>query len=246
MAWARPWAGAAGPVLAVLAPDERARLERFRAREAGTLFLSARLLLRGLLARRTGVPAAAWRFEADERGRPEVARPEAWAGRARFNLTHTHGLVACALARDRAVGIDAESVSRPVHLEQLAERFFAPVEAQALLRLPPERRRTRFFEHWTLKEAYLKARGVGLGLPLDGFAFTVEPPPPAVAFSSIPDDPSAWSFDLLRPTDDHVLAVATALRAGVRPRLLPAAVDLAELLSPVDTGAGRWLQFPVD
>lgn len=194
---------------ALLDASERERRARFKAEGAALQHLVGRALVRCSLSRYADVPPTAWRFEPNRYGCPAVAAP---AGTDLvFNLSHTDGLVACAVTRGLAVGVDVERVERRVEVEKLARYSFAPSEAQTLLAAPEEARRELFFAYWTLKEAYIKARGMGLALPLDGFAFDIAGPQPTVAFAdTCPDDPQAWLFRRGRPTPEHRLALAVA------------------------------------
>jgi 4'-phosphopantetheinyl transferase len=193
---------------ALLSPDEQARLARFVVAQPGLEFLVARAFLRLVLARYTAAAPHALLLGTGVHGKPHLPHH----GRVRFNLSHTTGLIACAIARDREVGIDAEQASRAVDELALAERFFAPVEAADVRATPPAGRRARFFEYWTLKESYVKALGAGLSLPLESFSFHPDEP---IALQV--DDPRApgsgpWQFFRLRPGGDHLVAVAVAPR----------------------------------
>lgn len=198
-----------------LAPAERDRLERIRIEDARTQFAVAHVLLRGLLSRYAGVGPADWVFAAGPHGRPEIAAPLEWAGRLRFNLSHTRGLVACGLARERDIGVDVERSGRAAHVLGVARRFFAPAEVDAVLAAveEPERRR-RFFEIWTLKEAYIKARGLGLSLSLQSFAFHVDATGPRLLRTPGDDDPAGWQFEVSHRKTGHVLAVAARVSPG--------------------------------
>lgn len=198
-----------------LAAGERGRLERIRIEEARAQFAIAHVLLRGLLSRYAGVGPADWVFVAGPHGRPEIAAPSEWAGRLRFNLSHTRGLVACGLARDRDLGVDVERPGRAAHVLGVARRFFAPAEAGAVLAVHEEaERRRRFFEIWTLKEAYIKARGLGLSLSLQSFAFQVDAAGPRLSSAPEDDDPAGWQFELSQRDTGHVLAVAARVSPG--------------------------------
>jgi 4'-phosphopantetheinyl transferase len=107
------------------------------------------------------------------------------------------------------VGIDVEEIARVDEPMELARRVFAASEIEDLERHRGEERRRRFCEYWTLKEAYLKGRGVGLSVPLDGFAFRMDGEGgwPRLDRAS-GDDAEAWQFRLSRPTHGHVMAVA--------------------------------------
>lgn len=189
----------------VLGADERRRAGRFFAPRHRHAFVVSHALVRDVLSRYAAVPPAAWSFVADERGRPRAVEPA--LGDVDFNLAHSDTLALVAVARGR-VGADVEDLARPAPLE-VAGRFFAPSEVQALLAEPPERQPRRFYEYWVLKESYLKARGLGLALPLDRFAFALDGGEPRVSFGApIDDDPARWWFALAAPTPQHLAAVA--------------------------------------
>ncbi|MFD1330382.1 4'-phosphopantetheinyl transferase family protein [Methylopila musalis] len=204
--------------LHLLSDDERERWRRFVAPGARAQFLAARLLLRRTLSRYHAAPPEAWRFAAGAHGRPHVAEPVG-AG-LEFNLSHTDGLVALAVSREREVGVDVENVSRVLDTEALAPAVFAPPEAAAFAATAPADRLETFFALWTLKEAYAKARGLGLSLPLDSFAFDLAGAAPALHVTDrCPDDPARWRFWRLRPTPSHALALAAPARMRP-PRLI--------------------------
>lgn len=194
---------------ALLSKDERERMARFVFDRDRRAFVITRAHVRTMLSRYAAVAPADWRFVENVHGRPEIFdRPEG-APDLRFNISHTDGLIACAVTIGREVGVDVEHVGR--HLtHDVAGRFFAPDEVTDLRRLPPEDQQLVFFDYWTLKEAYIKARGFGLALPLADFAFKLNPPgPPAITFEpSLEDDPSTWQFMQDWPTPQHRLGLA--------------------------------------
>src|SRR6185295_2220740 len=99
------------------------------------------------------------------------ANPEAAEAGLSFNISHTRSLIVLAVAKERAVGVDVENVqAREIEI-RVADRFFAVPEVAALHAVPPDRQQYRFFEYWTFKESYIKARGMGLSLPLGKFGF---------------------------------------------------------------------------
>src|SRR6266852_33298 len=150
-----------------LSQDERARFQRFHFDQDRLAFLVAHGLVRMALSRHAAVAPAEWTFSADSYGKPSIATP---ASTLSFSLSHTRRLVACAVARGRPVGVDVEDASRPAPLE-VAERYFVPGERRDIFAADADQRTRRFFEYWTLKEAYVKAGGLGLSLPLDRFEF---------------------------------------------------------------------------
>jgi 4'-phosphopantetheinyl transferase len=204
---------------ALLSPDEKARMKRFLLAKDRQQHVIARALARTTLSRYADVQPEAWTFTTNRYGRPEIASPD--IGPLRFNLSHTKGLVACIVAWDREIGIDVENLERPTNYVELAKRFFAPSEAAIVVGLPAEQQREAFFDFWTLKESYIKARGMGLALPLGDFAFRLAEPV-AIAFTgSIPDDPESWHFERLRLSACHKLAAAMRCASGERVALTP-------------------------
>jgi 4'-phosphopantetheinyl transferase len=197
---------------ALLAPEERARKDRYYFEKNRHEYLLTRALCRGVLSRYAAVAPAAWAFSQNSHGRPEIASPLGTG--ICFNLTNTHGLIACLVARDREIGVDVEDTERHGETVGIADRFFSPAEVRDLHAVPEAMRRARFFDYWTLKEAYIKARGMGLAIPLDQFSFLIEPGEPIrIAFDPrLPDDPSTWQFAQLRPTAQHLISMAARRR----------------------------------
>jgi 4'-phosphopantetheinyl transferase len=195
--------------LALLAPEEHERMARLVFERDRRRFLLTRALVRTMLSRYAVVPPAAWAFIANVHGRPEILDRPRGVPDLRFNLSHTEGLIACAMTIGREVGVDVEHVQRRL-TQDVAGRFFAPSEVNNLKALPDDEQARAFFDYWTLKEAYIKARGFGLALPLGDFAFTLAPPaPPQIAFEpALEDDPATWQFVQDWPTPVHRLALA--------------------------------------
>ena len=214
---------------ALLTDDEREKTDRFRfARDRHTCLIT-RVLVRTTLSRYCDVPPARWRFRTNDQARPEISTPPSTI---RFNLSHTNGLIVCLVSRGREVGVDVESLNRANRWLDLAERFFAPREATVLRRVDESERPTRFLEYWTLKEAYVKARGLGLAIPLTGFSFDLPARAPddiRIRFTpAIDDDDARWQFTLERFGRDHLVATAVQ-RDGPE----PVRVTLHEAVAPL-------------
>ena len=194
---------------ALLSPDERDRMARLVFERDRRRFLLTRALVRTMLSRYTGVRPADWSFIANVHGRPEILDRPRGVPDLRFNLSHTEGLIACAVTIGREVGVDVEHIGRRL-THDVAGRFFAPREVSDLRKLPEDEQHRAFFDYWTLKEAYIKARGFGLALPLADFAFKLSPPaPPQITFEpSLPDDAATWQFHQEWPTPLHRLGLA--------------------------------------
>jgi 4'-phosphopantetheinyl transferase len=200
--------------LRLLDAAERARMDRFLFDHLKLEFLVTRVLCRTILSRYAAVAPAQWRFAANAYGRPEIDLPDRGID-LRFNLSNTRSLVACVITRSCDAGIDVERTDRHDETVEIADHFFSPAEARALRATPLERQRQRFFEYWTLKESYIKARGMGLSIPLEKFSFEVESRPIRIGFDIGFDDRSEdWQFELFEPDPSHLMALG--IRRGNR------------------------------
>jgi len=177
-----------------LADEERTRAARFRNDADQRRFTVARGVLRAIMASYLGVPSSAVRFAAGIHGKPELAPPDSGDAPCRditFNVAHSGELALYAIARRRQVGVDIERVDATTDIEALGRRFFSEAEQSSLRSLEGQRRRAAIYRSWTHKEAYLKARGVGLLLPLDSL------------------DAGHWTLMDLPVGPDYVAALAT-------------------------------------
>jgi 4'-phosphopantetheinyl transferase len=205
--------------LRLLSEAERARWTRYVAPDARIQYLVSRVLVRTILSRYAEVSERAWQFEANRYGRPYVSQPRAWRG-IYFNLSNTTGLVVCAIAKECDIGIDVENVTRTLDVDELAPTVFASKELADFRRSAPEHRRNRFFSYWTLKEAYIKARGMGLSLPLDSFWFDLGGPSPLLHVTEqCGDRPERWRFYQYAPTVEHRMAIAVTAPRGAEPSI---------------------------
>ena len=197
----------------LLSRDEADHYSRLRASRPRRQFLLGRALARTTLSRYAKIAPEKWIFRANPHGRPEIAGPAGY-GDLRFNLSHTGGLVACLVACGIEAGIDVEEIGQARRPVALAASRFAPTEAAALRSMSADSLDERFCSFWTLKEAYIKARGVGIALGLQRFAFALGSDGGLdVAFEAELDDREGdWQFALFRASEKHMLAVA--LRTG--------------------------------
>jgi 4'-phosphopantetheinyl transferase len=202
---------------ALLTADEREKVARYRFEKDRHGSLVTRALVRTALSRYADVSPRDWRFVSNEYGRPEVQDP-AGERALRFNLSHTNGLVVCLVSRDREVGVDVENRARRGELLEVADRFFSPFEVRALRALPPAQQLDRFFLYWTLKESYIKARGMGLAISLSAFSFDLDSPGEGIRIlidPSLHDDPGRWQFSALSVGRRHAIAAGVE-RMGER------------------------------
>ena len=174
---------------------ERDRASRFyRAKDASD-FARSHAMMRLVLGHYAGRPAAELAYEFGPRGKPVLAAPSAAIS---FNLSHSGGLAVLGVARRRRLGIDIERVRLATEVEAIAGRFFAGPERDAILCRQGAPRRREFVRYWCLKEAFIKAEGVGLSLPLTDFTIL---PAAAGDFRVTVADPAAvtgaWRMCLL-------------------------------------------------
>jgi 4'-phosphopantetheinyl transferase len=194
-----------------LAADECQRAERFFFEKDRTHFVVARGLLRILLGRYLRQDALHLRFTYGPHGKPTLATDTGGVA-LRFNVSHSHGLALYALTRGREVGVDVERIRPEIAQEKIAERFFSPREVTVLRGLPTPLQAPAFFACWTRKEAYIKAKGAGLTLPLDQFDVSLAPGEPAALLHTAWDlqEAAGWTLQDLAPAPGYRAAVAVA------------------------------------
>jgi 4'-phosphopantetheinyl transferase len=191
----------------LLNEDERARAARFHFAEDRARFVMARGSLRRLLAGYLRQPPESIRFHYGPQGKPELAANDL-EPRLSFNLSHSHEVGFCAVARGRQVGADVEKI-RPEAVDSIgtAEHFFTPGETQLIRSAPPETQAETFFRLWTRKEAYLKGHGKGLSMPLNEFEVSLEHP--GIRLVQPGGNQSVkWFLHEFRPCPEYVAAVA--------------------------------------
>jgi 4'-phosphopantetheinyl transferase len=201
----------------LLSEDERHRYDRYLRTGDRHLFLAAHVFVRNTLSRYAPIAAADWIFKTNRYGRPEIANPGSPPD-LRFNLAHTAGMVAMLVHDEADGGVDVEHLGNVANPVAMSKRVFAETERRDFLALDKDRQQVGFYRLWTLKEAFIKAKGKGLALPLKDFAFT-GPDRSEIQVAcadTIEPDPDAWHFTVRQPSPQFV--VATAYRAGVAPR----------------------------
>ena len=178
-----------------LSLEDRIRADRFRFESDRRKFCVARASLRLILGRYLKAKPGRLQIETGDYGKPYFADPKASQG-LRFNLSHSNQLALIAIAREREVGIDIEYMRPNFVTDEVAGYFFSPAEAEQLRSLPVEAKTESFFNCWTRKEAYIKARGEGLYCALDQFDVSLMPGAPAMLLNSRIDskEVSRWSF----------------------------------------------------
>jgi 4'-phosphopantetheinyl transferase len=193
----------------VLSPEESEQARQFYFEKDRQHWIVAHGVLRLLLGRYLDMKASELEFVINDYGKPALAYPP-HAARLHFNLSHSGELALYAFAYDRPVGIDVEYVRAPLDYEEVAIHHFSSYECTVLRSLPASLHEKAFFSCWTRKEAYIKARGKGLSLPLDQFDVSLTPWEPAalLADRQDPQAPARWSLYALAPGVHYAGALA--------------------------------------
>jgi 4'-phosphopantetheinyl transferase len=208
---------AAGGLAGALDDEERARAQRFYFERDRRRFAASHAILRDILRRYLGISAGEVRFTLDRYGKPSLAG-EGERGDLRFNMSHSGELALYAVAAGRDVGVDVEYTEREFDFDAIAERFFSVAEAAEIRALAAGQRAQAFFNCWTRKEAYIKARGLGLFLELDSFSVSTVALThgEAVAVRLPPDAEGRWSVVNVDAGRGYAAAVAAE---GAHPRV---------------------------
>ncbi|MCP4297231.1 MAG: 4'-phosphopantetheinyl transferase superfamily protein [Proteobacteria bacterium] len=192
----------------LLSEEEKVRQKRFIFEKHQHQYLITRALVRTVLSKYCDVAPQDWKFGKNSYGRPFIDEVHN-QNSLRFNLTHTDGLIVCALTLDKDLGVDVEDEFRKSETTGIAHRFFAPEEVQNLNEQPQNEQKSRFFDFWTLKESYIKACGMGLAIPLGHFSFDLSQKSKiGISFvTERKDNPGDWQFWLFKPNPLHKVAV---------------------------------------
>jgi 4'-phosphopantetheinyl transferase len=233
-------------LLSWLHPSELERHRRFVFDRHRLEFLATRALVRRALSSFRPIDPPAWQFRITAHGRPEIDPPCGIA----FNLANHPTLTVCAIRTAAAdagrvpeLGVDVEPLTRGAEILPLAPSVFSVAERAALHALPAAAQPDRALSLWTLKEAYIKARSLGLSLPLDGFSFSFDSDPPRISFAaSIPDTPERWTFRTLDLLDHRISLALEAADASPVVRVhhvtrLGLAIFDVDPLAELDTNA---------
>jgi 4'-phosphopantetheinyl transferase len=202
----------------LLPNDDLEKGRRYHFARDRNRFLLTRILQRTVLSRYHGVSPKNWQFSANPFGRPSIAASHGERC-IEFNISHTNSLIVFAVGRDLKIGIDIEQLRCLTTQLEIADRFFGEVEASDLRLLPPHLRSRRFLEYWTLKEAYLKARGRGLSIPLDSVAFLLAPGRIDFTVNADQGDAERWRFLQFDVFDEHIGALCIGSSRGAPLRL---------------------------
>ncbi len=193
----------------LLTPEENEKRKRFHFKKHQHQYLVTRALVKTTLSFYNDVDPRQWRFSTNKYGRPEIISTPGIIP-IRFNLSHADGLVMCGVTRKEDIGVDVENLVINKDILGIAEYSFSTQEVVDLKKFPKEKQHNRFFDYWTLKESFIKARGMGLSLPLNQFSFSLlDDGPLTISFQHQQTfDPKSWQFWRLKPSQQHAAAVA--------------------------------------
>ena len=193
-----------------LSPSEKNRYAEFSHKASQRAFAIGKLLTRRMLSfRNSEVAPPSWEFTANSFGRPEVAESYKTLKDVHFNLSHSKGLVACAVASTPFIGVDIERERTLAKLSSLATGCLSSREMETFLLTREALRQSLFFRTWTLKESYTKALGKGLSLPLPSFSIVEKENGEHSLLAKGPEfGTSLWSFYYRRLSSGHHLSLA--------------------------------------
>ena len=204
----------------LLSKDEREKQQRFHFPKHRHLYLVSHALIRVALSGYIGVDPVKIFFSRNDYGRPEIVLKNTQTP-LRFNLSHTDGLIVCAIVIKEDIGVDVERIDRGENYMELARRCFSNREMSDLNMIDDGYKKERFFEYWTLKESFTKANGMGLYMPLEQFSFHISD------FDSIyisfdpglSENRKKWQFYLIKPTPDFRTALSVSKSFNEKTRI---------------------------
>jgi len=201
----------------LLTQQETKKQQRYKFSKDRHDALITRAFVRDLLSKYAEIAPSDWRFEKGEKDKPEIINAPL---PLRFNISHTDGLIICAVTRNDDIGCDVENITRNNDVLAIADRYFSSIEINDLFSLPKAQQRDRFFDYWTLKESYIKAWGLGLAIPLKDFSFTIGKASSSEEQMKLNnniqlnfaqhriDIPEVWRSWLLYPNEKHRIALS--------------------------------------
>jgi phosphopantetheinyl transferase len=201
-----------------LSIEERTRRDRLHFEADRRDFTIAHDLLRRALSKYADIRPSDWQFTTSGLAKPSIESVDTRVPALSFSLSHTRGCVACAITSSAPLGVDVERIDRAQFVQEIADRYFSEREAAWLHQCSSERRNIRFVELWTLKEAFLKAVGIGLSGSLTDVSFRFDEDARIEFLGPSTINPTRWHFALFEPVCDVRLGIA--VRSAARPCFL--------------------------
>lgn len=196
----------------LLSPDELARSQRFKAREAQEHFIAGRGILKQILSRYLHLPANQIQLTYESLGKPKLdeSLQHIYPNLA-FNLSHSHGVALYGISATSFLGVDLEHRARELSFDEIAQRFFSPAEVQEIQQAQGENKKICFYNIWTKKEALLKALGTGLHSPLSQFTVRGWPQEKIDELTHLSFDPNAQKWRVFSLDYDPQFSVSIAM-----------------------------------
>ncbi len=196
-------------LLQLLTEDERKKAGRLRFKRVRDDFVASRGLLRLILTAYLNEKPQSLEFQYGKHGKPDLADGFNRIG-VTFNMSHSHGMALYGVGLEQAIGVDIEKIRTDMSFIKIAKRFFSSLEYETLQRLPAHQLKYGFFNCWTRKEAYIKAKGEGLSSLISRFAVSLAPGEPAAMLDHELDarEVSRWSITDLDIGPDYAAAIA--------------------------------------
>ncbi len=193
----------------LLSADECSKAARFRFEKDSAKYIVARGTLRIILSHYLDKKPEELKFLYNQYGKPALYSSDTTQS-INFNLSHSYGLALIAVAQNRDIGVDIEYIRTNFDYEEIAKRFFSPTEKAVWRSLPTSVKQEAFFNCWTRKEAYIKAKGMGLSLPLNEFDVSFKPGELAALLNTTWDEQEAsrWLLQEITPAPDYIAALA--------------------------------------
>ena len=205
----------------VLSPQELQNESRFHFAKDRLRYLLTRALTRTVLSRYTALAPERLSFTYNAFGKPTLSPDVAGSGQLSFNISHTQSLIVLAVTHGGVLGVDVENIGSRNAPWEIADCCLSAEETSDVHALPPGIRNKRFFQHWTLKESYIKARGMGLSIPLDHFGFVFASDSVTLKiYQQLNDAASNWKFWQCLLFNDYLLAVCAERRPAFEQQLI--------------------------
>lgn len=198
----------------LLNKDELNKYQKYRHPKNQHTALVTRAFIRTVLALYLNKHPHDLEFTINPHGKPELSNRDI---PLRFNLSHNDQLIICSVCLDHDIGCDIENINRKISIDSIAKRYFSAAESKALLALPAAIKQSRFFEYWTLKEAFVKAMGIGISFGLETFSFEITPSEKmkfndSIKLTIADKHPAlnakTWYHCLIYPDQTHCIAIS--------------------------------------
>lgn len=195
--------------LPVLSIDELEKANRFYFPNDRNRFITVRSVLRRIIGNYTGKHPRELKFDFNQYGKPFLSQNSS-KSTIKFNISHSHEVALIAVTQDFDIGVDVEYMHTNFDFEGIVEKFFSVNEKNVWRSLPSYHKVEAFFNCWTRKEAFIKAKGKGLSLPLNEFDVSFKPGEPALLLNTAWDrkEVGDWSVEEIKPANGYVGALA--------------------------------------